>query len=266
MTADAQYADILADILAVGSAVTTRNATCRRLFARVCRFDRTPLVTARRTAWKTALREMEFFLSGNGDDIGFAHPSVRPWWEPWADEYGEIPNNYGAALRGPSGYVGFDQIKYLVDGVAGHPFSRRNVVTTWDTEKMAAPETPITNCWGTVIQAFVEPDDSLHLVTYQRSADVVCGLPHNWIQMWAFLLWLARRGGRAPGTLTWVGGDVHVYPQHDDLARRIVAAAPSCSPPPELVYVPTSDDFRADDFTLGGPYTPAIDERAEMVV
>ena len=101
--------------------------------------------------------------------------------------------------------------------------------------------------------------------TYQRSADVVVGLPANWIQQWAFLLWLARACGRKVGTLTWKGGDVHVYESHVDLAFRALLA-PSQADPPGLAYEPSADGFRADDFALTGPYAPAITERAEMVV
>jgi thymidylate synthase len=266
MTTDGVYRDLLARLLESGSRVETRNSRCRRLVCQSVRFTGTPLVGARRTAWKNALREWEWFMSGSKsvDDL---HPSVRAWWEPWADEDGLVLNNYSQQFRQFQGSVGFpaDQIALLIDGITRHPYSRRNVVTTWNAADMADPQTPITNCHNTATQAFVEPaDDTLHLVTYQRSADAVCGIPHNWVQMWAFLLWLAHRGGRKVGSLSWVGGDVHLYECHVDLARRVVGAEPG--PVPELVYSPTFEEFRADDFTLSGEYAPALNDRAEMVV
>ena len=266
---DTVYAALLDRILTTGQEVVTRNARVKRTFAEKVVFASTPLVAARKTAWRNCLREWEWFMSGS-ENINDLHPSVRPSWAPWADADGWIANNYGVQLRFFVGHYGHngavDQIAAMVDGVRNHPFSRRNVITTWNTADMLASETTITNCHGTVIQAFVTADDSLHLVTYQRSADVVCGLPHNWIQYWAFLLWLANRSGRTPGTLTWLGGDVHVYEQHWDLAREIIAAVPQCSPTPQLVYVPTDEDFRTDDFTLSGEYWPVVVKRAEMVV
>ena len=265
MTTDDRYAELIRACLD-GSPVTTRNAKCYRTIAHTARFTSAPLVCARKTAWKNALREMEWVLSGS-DNVRDLHPSVRSWWEPWANSEGEIPLNYGDQLRSSCGNDGrvVDQVAQLLDGIANHPFSRRNVVTTWNTADMTSPRCPITNCWGTVIQAFVEPDDSLHIVTYQRSADVVCGVPHNWIQMWAFLVWVAHRTGRTVGSLTWVGGDCHVYESHVPLARRILDTQPA-RPAPELVHTPTSDEFRADDFTLSCPYLPTFAERAEMVV
>jgi thymidylate synthase len=248
-TADSQYGTLIADVLSAGDEIRTRNSVVRRLFARTARFAEAPLVSARRTAWRSALREMEWFLSGS-----------------WADSGGRVRNNYGRMFRHSHGAAGVvDQIALLLEGVRAHPSSRRNVITTWNTADMVAPETPITNCHGTVIQAFVDAGGGLHLVTYQRSADAVCGLPHNWIQYWAFLLWLAARSGRGVGSLTWVGGDVHVYREHWGLAGRIVAAA-GTRRSPGLRYEPSSPEFRADDFALAGDYAPALTDRAVLVL
>lgn len=257
MHCDSLYAGIIRDALSCGERLTTRNAPVYRLIRQQATFDRTPLVCARRCAWLTALREMEWFLSGS-NNINDAHPSVRPWWEPWADKHGVVWANYGQQLR----HYGwdFDQVTHLIDGIKHHPFSRRNILTTWHASDMADPATPITNCHQTITQAFVGNHGDLGLLTYQRSADVVCGLPHNWIQAWALLLWLAQRTGTHPQWLTWVGGDVHVYVEHEALARRIVEDQP------DLVYTPTSEEFRAADFALSGPYTPLIQESARMIV
>jgi thymidylate synthase len=257
--ADREYLDLLTKIRDHGAPVVTRNAPVRRVFAHSVRFTRTPLVCLRKTAWRLALREMEWALSGS-DNISDLHESARHWWRPWADRYGR-------QLRDFAGHGGrsADQIIDLLGGLILHPYSRRNVVTTWNSADMTAPETPITNCWWTVLQAFVEPDSALHLVTYQRSADVVVGLPANWLQSWAFLMWLAHSAGLDVGSLTWLGGDVHVYDCHAPVVAEILAADPDPDPP-RLVYRPSGDAFRADDFALDRPYNPKVLTRAEMVV
>lgn len=254
--------------MAGGSPVSTRNSKCLRLFCVPLRFASTPLVSVRKTAWKNALREWEWFMSGS-PNVTDLHPDVRHWWAPWGrGPGGYVPFNYSMQFRQFVGSTGpLDQIAHLIDGVKNHPYSRRNAVTTWNASEMASVQCPITNCHNSYTQAFVEPgDDSLHLVTYQRSADVVCGLPHNLIQMWAFLVWLAHRTEKTVGSLSWVGGDVHLYEAHYRLADKIVRALPFARPAPELVYAPTSDEFRADDFTLNSEYAPCVLERAEMVV
>lgn len=273
---DGEYARLIRTILDSGESVQTRNSRCRRVYGVTCRFSRTPLVTLRKTAWKNAIREWEWFMSGSAN-INDLHPDVRHWWRPWAHPDGLVPFNYSNQFRRSYGTPvadnlydvaerKVDQVQLLIDGVSGHPYSRRNVITTWNTADMVHPRCGITNCHGTVIQAFVSPEpDALSLVTYQRSADVICGLPHNWVQYWAFLLWLAFRAGRKVGELVWVGGDVHVYEAHEGLARRVAEAAPQPEPP-ELVYGPTSGDFKAYEFGLDRAYRPAVEDRAEMVV
>jgi thymidylate synthase len=129
---------------------------------------------------------------------------------------------------------------------------------------MVSPETPITNCHGTVIQAFADGWNQLHLVTYQRSADVVCGVSHNWLQYWAFLLWLANVADLNVGSLTWIGGDVHLYEQHVPMARRLTELKDQQQP--ELLYTPSGGEFKADDFSLSSCYTPQISENVVMVV
>ena len=267
---DWKYAELIGDCLS-GEQVTTRNSDCYRAVCLRTRFTDTPLVGVRKTAWKNALREWEWFMSGS-NDIATLDPRVHHWWKPWANADGRVRFNYSVQFRQAMGQraEATDQIARLVEGIRNHPYSRRHVITTWNAADMLHPECPITNCHNTVTQCFVDGTGALNMKTYQRSADMVCGLPANWIQQWAFLMWLGRRAGRRVGWLEWEGGDCHVYAQHLSLAQRIVREAfdgPAArSEAPQLVYNPTSDEFRAEDFTLSCEYTPLITEKAEMVV
>lgn len=266
-TVDQQYAELIKACLDEGEEITTRNSRVRRVYGKQVRFESTPLVSVRKTAWKSALREWEWFLSGS-DNIQDLHPSVHKWWEPWAADDGRIKFNYSHQLRHYAGR--YDQVASFVYGIKHHPFSRRNVLTTWNPEEMSDPACPITNCHNTVTQAFVDQGGRLSLVTYQRSADVICGLPANWIQMAAFQLWLvseASLGGI--GSLTWIGGDIHLYEDHFELAREIVSVADSCPPTPILVHTtkfPPDGRFKAEDFKLEGEYKPVLDRTAKMIV
>jgi len=233
-------------------------------------FTQTPLVTVRRTAWKNALREFEWFLSGS-NNINDLDKKVHSWWKPWADNDGFIPNNYSRQLRNFFGISNsVDQVEYMIDTLTNDPGSRRNVITTWNTADMLDANTPITNCHGTVIQAFVEPsNDSVHLTMYQRSCDMVLGVPHNWIQYWALMLYLSHRSGRKPGTFTWIGGDCHVYPNHEPDVKEM---ANKLNPKkgtyeiPNLIYKPTSKKFKADDFSLDIKYKPLYLKSLKMTV
>jgi thymidylate synthase len=263
-----KFQQLLKNIKENGEAVTTRNDKVLRIHSVPITIKDTPLITLRRTAWKSALREMEWFLSGS-NQINDLHPSVQSWWKPWANKFGFVMHNYSNQFREFCGAASglFDQIAYLQESIRNHPNSRRAVITTWNTADMISPDTPITNCHGTIIQCFVNPDNTLDLTMYQRSSDVMLGLPHNWIQYWAFLMWLAHHGGREVGKFTWIGGDVHVYEPHLEMMNRVLDLDIFHSPAePQLIYTPTSDKFLASDFTIDRDYKPVIDEPLEMIV
>ncbi len=259
---DSQFCDLLQQILIEGWDVDSRNEATKRLEGCVLEFKTTPLISVRKTAWKNALREMEWFLSGS-NNINDLDERVRHWWKPWANSRGFIWNNYGQQLR----RNGCDQIKYAIDTLKNHPNSRRNVISTWHTADMIAPETPITNCHGTVIQLFVNPYDRVDMIMYQRSTDMILGVPHNFIQYWAFLQYLAHQSGRKVGKFTWIGGDCHIYKSHFDIAQEMVKVGhDNVIHTPKLIYKPTSDDFKAEDFSLDSSYKPIIKKSVNMVV
>ena len=266
---DVAYAGLIHEAQQSGDRLKYRNGYRYRL---ICPdrlyFHHAPLVTLRKTSWKSALREWEWFMSGS-NNINDLHPSVRHWWHPWADEYGYVRYNYSKQFRhydGSSFRPGFNQLAAFVDGIKTHPHSSRHLMTTWHAEEMYAKDCPITNCHGTDIQAFVT-NGRLDLHMTQRSADLVCGVQHNWIQYWAFLLWLAHTTGNTPGAFVWSGNDVHLYEVHVPVAEKIVwyARTQDIIKTPNLVYTPTSKVFKADDFRLDGDYSPLITESVEMV-
>lgn len=268
MNADYQYLYLIDKILDEGERIQSRNSEVIRHTNLILTFKSTPLISIRKTAWKNALREMEWFLSGS-NNIKDLHESVGKWWEPWANEKGYIFNNYSKQFRCFEGLNrDVDQIQYMIETLKHNPFSRRNVITTWNTADMTNPATPITNCHGTVIQAFVNNNDELSITMYQRSADILLGVPHNFIQYWAFLMYLAYKTNKKVGNFTWIGGDCHIYSDHIETAKNMLGTINTVQKfnTPELVYSPTNEEFRADDFTLDGKYKPIIKESLKMIV
>lgn len=279
MNTDQKFLKLVEDVLINGDYIDTRNAKVVRSTNKMLTFDSTPLVGIRKTAWKNALREWEWFMSGS-NNIEDLHSSVRSWWEPWAGKYKNVYNNYSMQLRHfhSDEVWGFDQIQATIQGIKDHPYSRRLVLTTWNPWEMQLDETPITNCHGTVIQFFVGPDNKLSMTMYQRSCDLMLGVPHNWIQYWAFLQYMAHVTGRLVGSFTWIGGDVHVYNSHIEMAYRMIKYAgltekdgdtvvPNAFPKvPNLEYNPTSESFLAEDFVLDAEYEPVFKDRLKMEV
>lgn len=264
--ADWNFAHLLSQLLADKNPVLTRNHKCRRLLAPDrCVFTDTPIVTLRPTAWRKALRELEWFLSGHDK----CPDELKDWWRGQLDSEGNYLWGYPYQLRRRGGH---DQIEYLVDALIKHPYSRRHILTTWSPSEMAYITnankniaTPST-CHLSYAQFFVV-DGKLDMLSVQRSADVLLGLPHNWIQHWALLTWLARRTGLEVGRLIWQGGDVHLYEaeSHIRCAEEIVINASSWLMQLEgghrLVYAANDPrEFRAVDF-----YMAWFGERPEPV-
>ena len=229
-----------------------------------------PVVSLRKTAWKLALREMEWFLSGS-TNINDLHESVHHWWEPWADAKGKIKHSYGAQFSRP-GPGGYTQLEAFILRLKNTPFSRRNLMTTWNSLDMASA--PIANCHGTVIQAIFKGtlesnSKGFELLMFQRSADVILGVPHNLVQYHALGQYLQHRTGHNFLGLTWVGGNCHLYKDHHEVARKI-----NVFPPEEIRQVcalsytkPDHTDFRADDFMITrDTYRPIFTDKPKMVV
>jgi thymidylate synthase len=209
---------------------------------------------------------MEWFMSGS-NKIEDLHDKVKPWWKSWADSRGTIKNNYSKQFRDFHGRVSkIDQIQYLIESIKKDPFSRRHVITSWNTADMAHQSTLLTNCHGSLIQAFVSQDGWLDLTMYQRSADMILGVPHNLIQYWAFLLYLANKTGYTPRSFNWIGGDCHIYKSHYEATREILATYTNQIETPVLTYNASSDTFKADDFMLLGEYEPIIKKSLELIV
>ena len=93
---------------------------------------------------------------------------------------------------------------------------------------------------------------------------MLLGVPHNWIQSWAMLLYFAYYSGLGVGGMIWVWGDAHIYtePSHILAAIEIVKTKfdETNVSQPTLVYLPkqvTYDYnrvpvFKASDFHMEG--------------
>jgi len=253
--ADYHYRKLIQQVIELGDLIETRNHEAYSLISSdTIIFVETPLVTLRKTAWRKALREMEWFLSGEAK----CPDELLDWWDGQLDTAGRYTAGYGEQLR-HYGYC-FDQIESLIEGIKEHPYSRRHVITTWNPHEMSVitklnnnPKTP-SCCHLTVNQYFVR-DGKLSARTYQRSCDLLLGLPHNLLQHWGLLLWLASQTNLCVGSLIYNIGDAHVYrePSHLEVVDAILAAGDTCAQRnnPKLIYN-GSGDFKASDFELEG--------------
>lgn len=232
---------------------------------------KTPLITIRRTAWRLALREMQWMLSGEAQ----CPDELATWWRGQLNPDGKYLRGYSEQLR-HHGHGGYDQVAALIDGIRHHPSSRRHIITTWDPRDMSMiceinqnPATP-TTCHTTIMQFFVV-DDTLNAHTYQRSADMLLGVPHNFIQTWALLTWLACRTSLRVGRLIWTFGNAHIYQEESHISTAVAllrADTGSHQAIPNLVYHGKQDsEFQASDFSLDAPApAPSVEISPRLLI
>lgn len=285
-----QYLDLVESVLDRGDRRTDRTGVGTfALFGALLRFDlsrgHAPILTTKRVYWKTAVKEMLWFLTGGTSIRPLLERNVRIWtdWplaryrqetgdaidqpaferrivedDAFAARWGDLGPVYGKQWRrwlGPDGRE-HDQIAALVTGLRETPASRRLLFHGWNVADLSAMALPPCHM---VYQYHVTADGRLDCLLYQRSCDLFLGAAFNFVGASALLLMLAQQAGLRPGELVWVGGDVHLYSNHIDQARVQVARAPRGFPMMRLIrHAASIDDYVADDFVVEGydPHPP----------
>ncbi len=261
----------------------------RALFGAMLRFDlsdgRVPLLTTKQVFWKSAVKELLWFLSGDTSIRPLLAEGVHIWtdWplaryrsesgepiaradfeariladEAFASRWGDLGPVYGKQWRRWQGADGrtHDQIAALVDSLRRNPAGRRHIFTGWNVAELADMALP--PCHMTY-QYFVEdrPDGPGRLsgILYQRSCDLGLGFPFNIFEAALLVRMLADQTGLLPGELVWMGADVHLYLNHAHLVETQLSRTPR--PFPHLNLKPAADlfSYRLADFELDG-YDP----------
>ncbi len=264
----------------------------RALFGATLRFDLSdgtvPLLTTKRVFWKSAVKELIWFLAGETSIRPLVEQGVHIWtdWpldryrretgetidrdsfeariladDDFAARWGELGPVYGKQWRrwlGPDGRT-HDQLAALVAGLKSNPASRRHIFTGWNVaelDQMALPPCHMT------YQYFVEPLEGgggrLSGILYQRSCDLGLGFPFNIFEASLLLRMLAQQCGMEPGEIIWMGADVHLYLNHAHLVEEQLARTPRPFPRLHLNRAADLFSYRLEDVTLEGydPYPP----------
>ena len=292
-----QYLDLLAQVLERGDERLDRTGVgTRSLFGAMLRFDLSdgtvPILTTKRVYWKTAVKEMLWFLTGGTNIRPLLEENVRIWtdWplagyrretgeditqdeferriledDEFAARWGELGPVYGKQWRRWLGADGreHDQIAELLRTLRENPASRRMLFHGWNVPELGTMALPPCHM---VYQYHVTSDGRLNGLMFQRSVDLLLGAAFNFVGATALQLMLARQAGLRPGELVWFGGDVHLYLNHLEQARVQLAREPRPFPRMRLADRATSiDDYRIEDFEVEGD-EPHDAIRAEVAV
>ncbi|MFA9201552.1 MAG: thymidylate synthase [Cypionkella sp.] len=302
---ETQYLDLMRRIWSAGSERIDRTGVgTRSIFGATLRFDLAggamPLITTKRVYWKTATRELLWFLSGETNIRPLVLQGVGIWneWphakyvresgddlpldafvqriaedEVFAARWGDLGPVYGKQWTQwptyryrPDGLFepgeGINQVAQVVESLRTNPGGRRHIIEGWNVAELERMALP--PCHKTY--QFHVADGKLNGLLYQRSCDVALGLPFN---LWSAALlqrMLAQQCDLEPGEFVWMGGDVHLYLNHAELIEAQLAREPQGRPRLEIVRrPPTIFDYRIDDFAVTN-YTPRGALKAPVAV
>jgi thymidylate synthase len=230
-----QYLDLVRDVLENGKPDGAGFRSDRTgvgtysVFGRQMRFDLTkgfPLLTTKKLHVRSIIHELLWFLRGE-TSTEYLHQNKVTIWDEWADENGELGPIYGKQWRsweGPQGKV--DQIARLVESLKNNPNSRRHLVIAFnpaDLPKVAPP------ACHTLFQFYVA-GDNLSLQLYQRSADLMLGVPFNIASYALFLAMMAHVLQKRAYEFVHTFGDVHIYANHVEGAKLQLSRTPGALP------------------------------------
>jgi thymidylate synthase len=251
-----QYLDLVRDILEHGRPekdfvrADRTGVGTYSVFGRQIRFNLEegfPLVTTKKVHTRSIIHELLWFLKGD-TNVQYLHDNKVTIWDEWADGSGDLGPIYGKHWRAWEGHDGkVDQIQRVVDEIKKNPASRRMLVIAFNPAEL--PKIAPPGC-HTLFQFYVS-EGRLSLQLYQRSADLMLGVPFNIASYALLLMMVAQVTGLKPFEFIHTFGDVHIYSNHLEGARLQLERAPR--PLPAMELNPAVRDifsFKYEDFTL----------------
>jgi len=219
-------------------------AHTRKLFGIVNRYDLSeefPIITVRRTAFKSCLDELLWIWQKKSNNVHDLHSHI---WDSWADENGSIGKAYGYQLGKKAIYAEgeFDQVDRVLYDLKNNPHSRRIMTNIYNFEDLH--EMGLYPCAYSM--TFNVSGDTLNAILNQRSNDMLTANNWNVVQYALLVHMFAQVSGLKPGTLLHVIADAHIYDRHEPLVRKVIAKP--THPAPKLWINPEIKDFY--DFTL----------------
>ena len=262
-----QYLDLMRHVRDNGIRKEDRTGTGTvSVFGQQIRFDLAegfPLVTTKKCHLRSIIHELLWFLKGD-TNIAYLHDNNVTIWDEWADENGDLGPVYGSQWRSWPTADGrsIDQISQVVDQIRNNPDSRRIIVSAWNVGEIGHMALPPCHAFF----QFYVADGRLSCQLYQRSADIVLGVPFNIASYALLLMMMAQVTGLQAGDFVHTFGDAHLYLNHLEQADLQLSREPR--PLPVMAINPDVTDlfaFRFEDFELQN-YDPYPHIKAPVAV
>jgi len=286
-----QYLNLLRYILHKGTWETGRNGRTKSIFGHSMRFSlengRIPIITTKKTAWKTCLKELLWFIRGETDTQTLKDQGVHIWDANTTREFLDSRglNSYREGLIGPGyGYqwrhfnekydtnsgkpvtnddindnnkndnnkndYDCDQLQQIIDSLKdpSKRTSRRLIMSAWNPCQLDDMALPPCHL---LCQFNVHDGNKLSCALYQRSCDVFLGVPFN-IASYAFLTHLlANHCGLEAYEFIHFMGNCHIYENAVDACKLQIERKPFPFPIISIEQIRDNiDDYQVEDFEI----------------
>ena len=270
-----QYLSLINDIVEVGEKIHGRNGVAVTVCGSAMHFSlehgTIPLLTTKKVAWKTCLKELLWFVSGSTNNEILQKQNVQIWngnaSREFLDERGlsnlrtnDLGPVYGHQWRHfnapydscDASYdgKGVDQLAYVIEQLKDphQRSSRRIIMSAWNPcqlDEMALPPCHV------LVQFNVLSGNKLSCSLYQRSGDVGLGVPFN-IASYSFLThMLAKHCGLEAYEFHYHLGNCHIYDDHIEPLRLQMERKPYEFPKLNInAQYENIEDYKVEDFEL----------------
>ncbi len=270
-----QYLHLINDILNEGEMICGRNGNAKTVYGSSMHFSlenkTIPLLTTKKVAWKTCLKELLWFIKGSTNNDELINQNVKIWegngsrdfldsrglthyrendlgpvyghqWRFFNADYTSCDDDYSGK--------GVDQLQNIIDMLKDpkQRSSRRMIMSAWNPcqlNKMALPPCHV------LAQFNVLSGNKLSCSLYQRSGDVGLGVPFN-IASYSFLTHiLATHCGLEADEFIYHLGNCHIYDDHIEALSEQVKRTPYVFPKLTISSKKTNiNDYEVSDFII----------------
>lgn len=287
-----QYLNLIENILENGTWEEGRNGKTKAIFGASMRFSlqngQIPILTTKKTAWKTCLKELLWFIRGETDNKILKEQGVHIWdgnstrefldsrgltdyevdelgpiygyqWRHFNKPYTCKKNN--TLLNTSSGWRddnlieglednGVDQLQEIIDALKDpkQRTSRRLVMTAWNPCQLNEMSLPPCHI---LCQFNVHDGNKLSCAMMQRSNDFFLGIPFNIASYSMLTHLLAKHCGLEAYEFVHFMGNCHIYENAIDACKLQITREPYPFPTVTIKQVRENiNDYQVADFEI----------------
>ena len=273
-----QYTKLVQSILNEGHWEEGRNGRTLVRLGVTMRFslqdNKIPLLTTKKVAWKTCLRELLWFIKGQTNNKILNEQGVHIWdinaSRTFLDsrnlshlKQGDLGPIYGHQWRhfnapyinSDADYTnkGIDQLAQVIKSLKNRIQSRRLIICAWNPcqiTEMALPPCHV------LCQFHLINGKKLSCSLYQRSGDVGLGIPFNIASYAFFTHLLAHHCNLEACELIHHIGNAHIYDNHIDALKQQIKREKREYPTINILKKYSKiEDYKCCDFKISN-YTP----------